>query len=144
MRTSCQLLALLLVLPGTAAASDLVLAGGTLVDVSSFGNSTADIKDSVVVVREGKIAAAGPRSEVKIPAGAPVIDVSGKYIVPGLNDAFTALNNQAQANAYLYMGVTSIVGLLETPDDERRGPLSSRRASQPPDLPTGLGMAMGR
>jgi len=100
----------------------LVLTGATLIDVSSFGNSTADIKDSVVVIRDGKIAAAGPRSAVKIPAGAQVIDVSGKYIVPGLNDAFSALNNQAQANAHLYMGVTSIVGLGEPPGG-RRGPL---------------------
>ena len=100
----------------------LVLAGATLIDVSNFGNSSADVKDSVVVLQDGQIAAAGPRSEVKIPAGARVIDVSGKYIVPGLNDAFSALNNQAQANAHLYMGVTSIVGLGEPPGG-RRGPL---------------------
>jgi hypothetical protein len=117
-----QSLVLLLMLPGAAAARDLVLAGGTLIDVSDFGNSTADVKDSVVLIREGKIAAAGPRNEVKIPADAQVIDVSGKYIVPGLNDAFSTLNNQAQANACLYMGVTSIVGLGEPPDG-RRGPL---------------------
>lgn len=115
-------LALLLALPGAAAARDLVLAGGTLVDVSSFGNSTADIKDSVVVLREGRIAAAGPRKEVEIQAGAEVIDVSGKFIVPGLHDAFSTLNNQAQANAHLYMGVTSIIGLGEPPGG-RRGPL---------------------
>lgn len=113
---------LLLTFPGGAAARDLVLAGGTLVDVSGFGNSTADIKDSVVLIREGRIAAAGPRSEVKIPAGAQVVDVSGKYVVPGLTDAFSTLNNQAQANALLYMGVTSIVGLGEPPGG-RRGPL---------------------
>ncbi len=100
----------------------LVLAGGTLIDVSSFGSSTSDVKDSVIVLRDGRIVAAGPRNEVAIPTGARVIDVSGKYVVPGLNDAFSALNNQAQANAYLYMGVTSIVGLGEPPDG-RRGPL---------------------
>lgn len=101
---------------------DLVFAGGTLIDVSSFGSSTADVKDSVIVIHDGKIAAAGPRKEVQIPAGARVIDVSGKYVVPGLNDAFSTLNNQAQANAHLYMGVTSIVGLGEPPGG-RRGPL---------------------
>lgn len=115
-------LVLFLALPGAAAAGDLVLAGATLIDVSSFGSSTADIKDSVILVRDGRVAAAGPRNEVNIPAGAQVIDVSGKYIVPGLNDAFSTLNNQAQANAYLYMGVTSIVGLGEPPGG-RRGPL---------------------
>lgn len=117
-----QLVVLLLVLPGVAGARDLVLAGGTLVDVSSFGSSTADIKDSIILIRDGRIFAAGLRSEVQIPAGAQVIDVSGKYIVPGLTDAFAALNNQAQANAYLYMGVTSIIGVGEPPGG-RRGPL---------------------
>ncbi len=117
-----QSLALLLALPGAAAGRDLVLAGGTLVDVSSFGSSTTDIKDSVILIRNGEIVAAGPRNEVGIPAGAQVIDVSGKYIVPGLSDAFSTLNNQAQANALLYMGVTSIIGLGEPPGG-RRGPL---------------------
>src|SRR5688572_15164979 len=114
-----QLIALLLVLPGVAGARDLVLTGGTLVDVSSFGSSTADIKDSVIVLRDGRITAAGLKSKVQIPAGAQVIDVSGKYIVPGLSDTFAALNNQAQANAYLYMGVTSIIGVAEPPGGRR-------------------------
>ncbi|HKH44219.1 MAG TPA: hypothetical protein VKM72_06105 [Thermoanaerobaculia bacterium] len=105
-----------------APAAALVLAGGTIIDVSSFGSSEADVKDSVIVLREGQIVAAGPRKDVKIPAGARVIDISGKSVVPGLNDAFATLNNQAQANAFLYLGVTSIIGLGEPPDG-RRGPL---------------------
>jgi len=48
----------------------LVLAGGTLIDVSDFGKSEADIKDAVVVIQDGQIVAAGPRSKVKIPAHA--------------------------------------------------------------------------
>jgi hypothetical protein len=105
-----------------ATATTMVLAGGTIVDVSNFGSSEADVKDSIVVIREGRIVAAGPRSEVKIPDGARVVDISGKYVVPGLTDVFATLNNQAQANAYLYMGVTSIFGLGE-PEGGRRGPL---------------------
>lgn len=122
-------LGLLLVLPGAAAAQDpgtkpraLVLVGGTLVDVSGFGDSQADVKDSVIVISGGQIVAAGPRAEVKIPTGVEVVNVAGKYVVPGLTDTFTTLNNQAQANAYLYMGVTSIIGLGEPPGG-RRGPL---------------------
>jgi hypothetical protein len=104
--------------PGQA----LVLDGGTLVDISDFGNSSSDVKDSVIVIRGGQIVAAGPRSEVEVPAGAEIVKITGKYVVPGLSDAFATLNNQAQANAYLYMGVTSIVGLGEPPGG-RRGPL---------------------
>ncbi len=99
----------------------LVLLGGTLIDTSDFGRSETDIRDSVVIIRGNKIDSAGPRKSIRIPAGSEVMDVSGKYIMPGLNDAFAAQNNQAHANAYLYMGVTSIVGI----DDPggRRGPL---------------------
>src|SRR5262245_20937824 len=100
----------------------LVLEGGTIIDVSNFGNSQSDIKDSIIVIKGAQIIAAGPRRAVKIPAGAKVINVAGKYIVPGLNDAFATQRNQAQANAHLYMGVTSIVGLDEPPGG-RRGPL---------------------
>ena len=49
----------------------------------------------------------------------PSVDCSGTYILPGLIDGFGGLNSQAQANAWLYMGVTTIVGL----QDERRGML---------------------
>lgn len=120
----------LLALPGAVSAQPpaeapkpLVLAGGTLVDVSNAGNAQADIKDSVVVLDGGRIVAAGPRAEVKIPGAAQVIDVTGKYVVPGLIDAFATQGNQAQANAFLYMGVTSMIGIDGEPGD-RRGPLA--------------------
>ena len=99
----------------------LVLDGGTIIDVSNFGKSASDIKDSIVIIKNGEIVAAGPRGAIRIPSDAKVINVANKYIVPGLNDAFSTQNNQAQANAHLYMGVTSIVGLDEP--DGRRGPL---------------------
>ncbi len=110
-------------LPLISASTDeaLVLAGGTIIDVSSFGRSESDIKDSVVVIQHGKITAAGSRRKIKIPGNAKVLNISGKYVIPGLNDAFATQNNQAHANAYLYMGVTSIVGLDEP--GGTRGPL---------------------
>ena len=94
----------------TALAVTLVLVGGTIVDVSQSGRGSRDIRDSVVVMRDGKIVAAGPRNKTKIPAGANVIRIDGAYVLPGLNDVFAGMNSQAQANAYLYMGVTSIIG----------------------------------
>jgi hypothetical protein len=104
-----------------AKAQPLVLTGGTIIDTSNFGRSEFDVRDSIVVIQDNAITAAGPRGKIKMPAGAKLIDISGKYVIPGLNDAFAAQNNQAHANAYLYMGVTSIVGI----DDPggRRGPL---------------------
>jgi len=107
----------------------LVLAGGTIVDVSDSGRKTADVRDAVIVMRGGKIVAAGPRKTTKIPAGAKVIRIDGAYVVPGLNDVFAGLNSQAQANAYLYMGVTSIVGSDEP--GGRRGALFTKARPSP-------------
>ena len=109
------------VLLGAQVPRPLVLVGGTIVDVSDFGRSTGDTADAVVVVHDRKIVAAGPRSRVSVPADGRELDVSGAFIVPGLNDVFATVNNQSQANAYLYMGVTSIVGLDEP--GGRRGAL---------------------
>src|SRR5262245_39176995 len=97
----------------------VALVGGTLLDVSNFGNSARDTPDSVVLFRGGRVVAAGPRVGITIPESAERVDVAGKFLVPGLIDGFAGLNSQAQANAYLYMGVTSIVGV----GDERRGKL---------------------
>lgn len=91
----------------------IALVGGTLIDVTNFGNSKADLRNAVVIVSGDKIVAVGLKRKMKIPADARVVDVTGKYIVPGLTDGFAGLKNQAHANAYLYMGVTSIVGAFD-------------------------------
>ena len=97
----------------------IALMGGTLIDVSNSGHSTHDIPNAVVVLRDGRIEAAGPAALVKIPKDARTIDYTGAYILPGLVDGFAGLKTQPQANAWLYMGVTTIVGF----QDERRGML---------------------
>ena len=48
------------------------------------GTGAPAIEDGVVVVRDGRVAAAGPRSAVQIPADAEVIDLAGRWLVPGL------------------------------------------------------------
>jgi imidazolonepropionase-like amidohydrolase/Tol biopolymer transport system component len=45
------------------------------------------IEDGVVLVRDNRIVAVGPRATVQLPAGARSVDVKGKTIVPGLVDA---------------------------------------------------------
>ena len=101
---------LLFSLGASAAGETLALRGGTLVDVSNFGRGTRDLADATVVLRGGRVVAVGPARAVAIPKDARVIDTRGTWIVPGLNDVFATVNNQAQANAYLYLGVTGIVG----------------------------------
>lgn len=57
--------------------------GATIID----GNGTTPISHGVVLIEGNKIKAIGSASRVAIPADAERIDVSGKYIVPGLMDA---------------------------------------------------------
>ena len=68
--------------PGVPA-SPRAIVGGTLVD----GRGGPPVRDAVVLVRDGKIEAAGPRAKVKVPAGVDTLDASGQWVVPGLVDA---------------------------------------------------------
>jgi len=117
-----RLVSIILVLlsPTEGPAETLAIVGSTVIDVSNFGNGTADLEDAVVVIEGDLIVAVGPRSEVEIPSSARVLDAHDRFIVPGLTDGFAALNNQAYADAYLECGVTSIIAV----SGGRRGPLA--------------------
>ncbi len=97
----------------------LAIRGVTLIDVSHWGGKEHDLESATILVADGKIAAVGADKDVMVPEGYRVIDGSGQFLTPGLIDGFAALNNQSYANAYLYSGVTSILGVQSL----RRGPL---------------------
>jgi Amidohydrolase family len=103
--------------PKSIPAPPLVLVGGTIIDLTDWGHSANDIPDAIVYIRDGHILAVGPRSALPIPKGSRVIDCTGKFLIPGLIDGFAGMNSQGQANANLYMGVTTVVAS----NDERRG-----------------------
>lgn len=66
---------------GTAATGSVVaLRNANVVDVDT-GKAQSG---AVVLVADGKIQAVGNASSVTIPAGAKVVDMQGKYLVPGL------------------------------------------------------------
>ncbi len=104
--------------PGLAR-NDLAIVGGTIIDVSDLGRGTTDHTGQTVLIEDGFITAVGPSAEVEIPAGMRVIKAAGRYLTPGLVDGFAVLNNQAYAQAYLSLGITTIVGV----GGGRRGPL---------------------
>ncbi len=107
----------------------LAIVGGTVLDVSAFGTSNHDVADTTVLIRGGRIEAVGPRGSVQIPKDARVLDAAGAFIVPGLSDVYATVNNQGQANALLYSGVTSIVGINEP--GGRRGRLFLNASPSP-------------
>jgi hypothetical protein len=107
----------------------LVLAGGTVIDLTQWGDSANDLPDAVIFIQNGHILSIGPRSAMPIPKGARVIDCTGKYLIPGLIDGFAGMNSQGQASANLYMGVTTVVAS----QDDRRG-LLDQHANPSPHL----------
>lgn len=68
---------------GQGPPSTIFLSGATLFD----GTGTAAVVNSVVVIRGREIECVGTEEECETPAGAEVVDASGKYITPGLIDA---------------------------------------------------------
>ena len=80
--------ALALAVPSLAAAQQqpLAIRGARVVTVSG-----PVIEKGTVLVERGRIAAVGRDADVAVPAGASVVDASGKTLYPGLVDALTTL-----------------------------------------------------
>lgn len=68
-----------------ALAQDMAVTNATL----AIGDGSAPIEHATVLVRAGKIAAAG--AGVAVPAGVPTVDGTGKWVTPGLFSAVTDL-----------------------------------------------------
>ncbi|MEK7402815.1 MAG: amidohydrolase family protein [Gemmatimonadota bacterium] len=66
-----------------AAAQSTALVGGTVVD----GTGRPAIERAVVVVTGNRLACVGSAAQCAIPSGAERVDVSGRFITPGLVDA---------------------------------------------------------
>jgi imidazolonepropionase-like amidohydrolase len=68
--------------PGTPP-PPFALTGATLID----GTGAPPLQDAVVIVRDGRIECAGTRDACPPPADVENLDLSGKWIVPGIVDA---------------------------------------------------------
>src|SRR5262249_34935331 len=68
------------------------------------GVSSKPLRDVSVVIANGKIAAVGKK--VKVPSNVQVIDLSGKWVLPGYIDAHVHINFE-QAQRALRFGVTT-------------------------------------
>jgi Amidohydrolase family len=85
-------------------ASTLAITGATLED----STGAPPIKDSVILIENGVIKAAGPRAQVSIPSDATILDATGKYAIPGLWDAHAHYEQVEWGPIYLAAGVTSV------------------------------------
>lgn len=81
--------------------------GATLID----GTARAPVPNATLVLRDGRVAAAGPASQVTIPAGAERVALDGKVIMPGLINAHGHVNGVADLATYAAYGVTTVHSL---------------------------------
>ncbi len=79
------------------------IAGATLIDATG----APALADSVVIVRNGRIVAAGSRAAVVIPRGMPVVDGKGRTLLPGLWEMHTHYSGIEFGPALLAAGVTT-------------------------------------
>ena len=87
-----------------------IIKGGTIIDVSKNGTSANDLTNKAIIIKADsifKIVDATLLSDSQ----ENIIDATGKYIIPGLTDGFAVINNQNYANAFLYMGITDVIGV---------------------------------
>jgi imidazolonepropionase-like amidohydrolase len=95
--------------------------GGRIVD----GTGKPPIEDGIIVVRDGRIEAAGPRASVNPPKEAGIVDLKGKTVTPGFHaahvhisdvqglrpPAYTRENTERQLALYARYGITTVWSL---------------------------------
>jgi imidazolonepropionase-like amidohydrolase len=75
--------------PAPAKARIVAVRAGRLID----GRGGAPVRDAVILIQGDRITAVGPG--LAIPAGAEVVDLSKKTVLPGLIDCHTHITNQS-------------------------------------------------
>ena len=109
-----------------------VLTHATVID----GTGAAPQNDVSVVMENGVIRDMGPSTKITAPTGAAVMDLTGKFIVPGIINAHGHVdaNRDPQLRQYALYGVTTTTNMGFDPDDiaafkaeQKRGNLRGAR-----------------
>ena len=120
MRRTCAIVGLLLSAACSAppvqapAATTAVMFDGARVIV---GDGSAPIENAVIVVDNGRFVQVGRRSDVQVPTGATVVNLTGKTVMPAIVDTHThmpttreALVERLQQKAYYGVGAVASLG----------------------------------
>jgi imidazolonepropionase-like amidohydrolase len=89
------------------------------------GTGAPSMSDAVILVREGRVAAVGPSADVDVPDGAERVDLTGRYVMPGMINAhghvggtlglegghYSEANVLDHLGLYARYGVTTVVSL---------------------------------
>jgi len=107
-------LAATILFAGSAAAQVTVLRGATLID----GSGAAPQSNVTIVIENGRLRDIG--TGLTTPAGATVIDLAGKFVVPGIINGHGHVGpapRDRQLRQYALYGVTTTTSMAADPDD---------------------------
>lgn len=119
----CMRLAAVLFSVLAASAETVVLQNFTLID----GTGKAPVPGAAMVITDGRIRYAGTKAKAAVPQGASKIDLTGKYVMPGIINLhghlgnvkglvqdpknYTPENLDANLKTYASYGVTTVVSM---------------------------------
>jgi imidazolonepropionase-like amidohydrolase len=128
------ILATALLFTASATAQVTVLTHATVID----GAGAVPQRDVTIVMENGRIRDVGPSSKIPVPAGATVVDLTGKFITPGIINAHghVGAKTEPQLRQYALYGVTTTTSMQTDPDEvvqvreaQKRGELRGARVS---------------
>src|SRR5258708_3321162 len=100
----------------SGASAQTAITHASLID----GTGTPPQSDVTMVREKGRISAIGPSARGAVPAGATVIDATGKFVVPGIINAHGHVGPPArdpQLRQYALYGVTTTTSMYYDQDD---------------------------
>ena len=133
-KTIVIIMAAALLFAASAEAQIIVLTRATVID----GSGTDAQKDITIVMENGRIREMGPSAKIQPLAGATVLDLTGKFVVPGIINAHghVGAKTEPQLRQYALYGVTTATSMQTDPDEvvqvreaQKRGELRGARVS---------------
>jgi hypothetical protein len=92
------------------ASSVLAITGATVIDVRDGSR----ISNAAILVENGSISTIGPAGQTAVPGTARIIDARGKYVIPGLWDMHTHIQNQRELDVFFPLLVANgVVGIRD-------------------------------
>lgn len=117
----------------TLLAATLAFRGATLID----GTGAPPVANALLVIRDGRVVSAGPATPnalAALPKDASVVDVAGRWIVPGLIDAHVHAESDEDLRTMLRWGVTSVRLMAEDVASAEQLAASSRTRQDVPEV----------